>query len=342
MHIQAHHSLRAHNTFHVPACARYFIEIDKQSDIRALRSDPVLAALPWYVIGDGSNLLLTHDLEGVVVRNKFSQLRIMKEDDTTLWISVGGGMEWDELVRWSVKRGLWGLENLARIPGTVGAAPVQNIGAYGAEVQDAITRVQALDLFTGERHEFRNADCRFGYRTSIFKTELKGQFILHRVTFRLRKLAHGHANLMYDPLREALSHIPEPDLTPEHVYEAVARIRAARLPDPAQEGNAGSFFKNPVVDAEYFHALQEKWPDLPHHQLISGEYKIPAAWLIEQCGWKGKCLPGTDACVSDKHALVLVNRGNATGEQILELAQAIQTDVMHTFGIHLEPEVIIL
>ncbi|HID00890.1 MAG TPA: UDP-N-acetylmuramate dehydrogenase, partial [Piscirickettsiaceae bacterium] len=265
-----------------------------------------------------------------------------KEDDTTLWISVGGGMEWDELVHWSVKHGLWGLENLAAIPGTVGAAPVQNIGAYGAEVQDAITRIQALDLFTGERHEFRNADCHFGYRTSIFKTELKGQFILHRITFRLRKLAHGHANLMYEPLREALASIPEHDLTPQHVYDAVARLRATRLPDPAKEGNAGSFFQNPVVDADYFHTLQQKWPDIPHHQLVTGEYKLSAAWLIEQCGWKGKCLPKTDACVSKKHALVLVNRGQATGEQILELAQQIQTDVMHTFGIHLEPEVIIL
>ncbi len=342
MHIQAHHSLQDKNTFHVPACARYFVEIDKQSDIRALRSDPVLASLPWYVIGGGSNLLLTHDLDGVVVRNRYAQLKVMKEDDATVWISAGGGMCWDDLVRWSVENELWGLENLARIPGSVGAAPVQNIGAYGAEVQDAITRVQALDLFTGERHEFRNADCRFGYRTSIFKTELKGQFLLHRVTFRLRKLTHGHANLMYDPLRDALRHIPENKLTPMDVYRAVADIRARRLPDPERQGNAGSFFKNPVVDADYFKALREKWPDMPHHQLVTGEYKLPAAWLIEQCGWKGKCLPDTDACVSDTHALVLINRGNATGEQILQLAQAIQTDVMHAFGIHLEPEVSIL
>lgn len=342
MHIQAYFPLDHYNTFHVPAKARYFIEIDKQSDIRALRSDTVIATLPWYVLGGGSNVLLTHDLDGVVIRNRFSQIRIMKEDETTLWVSVGGGMEWDAFVQWSVSKGLWGLENLAYIPGTVGAAPVQNIGAYGAEVQDAITRVQALDLFTGERHEFRNADCQFAYRTSIFKQDYKNQFILHRVTFRLRKLPHGHPNLMYAPLKEALSHTPEDKLTPKDIYEAVVKIRKAKLPDPQEVGNAGSFFKNPIVNADYFQTLQEKWPEIPHHKLVDGSIKLPAAWLIEQCGWKGKCLPDTNACVSEKHALVLINKGNATGEQILKLAKTIQTDVTHTFGIQLEPEVTIL
>ncbi len=342
MHIQAHFPLHDYNTFHIDACARYFVEIDKQSDIRALRSDPVLAALPWYVLGEGSNILLTRDLEGVVVRNRFRQLRVMKEDDESLWVSVGGGMHWHDLVTWSVNNNLWGLENLALIPGTVGAAPVQNIGAYGTEVQDLITRVQALDLFTGERHEFRNADCQFSYRSSIFKREYRNQMLIHRATFRLRKLEAGHANLVYDPLREALADIPENKLTPRHVYKTVIRLRREKLPDPDKEGNAGSFFKNPVVDEAYFAVLQEKWPDLPHHHLPGGGIKVPAAWLIEQCGWKGRCLEGTDACVSSKHALVLVNRGHATGEQILTLAKAIQTDVMHLFGIHLEPEVIIL
>ncbi|WP_294945963.1 UDP-N-acetylmuramate dehydrogenase [Sulfurivirga sp.] len=342
MHIQAHVSLKEDTTFHVPATARYLVEIDKQSDIRALRSDPVLAVLPWHVLGAGSNVLLTHDIDGVVLRNRYQQIRLVKEDETSVWLSVGGGLNWDTFVRHTVEQGLWGLENLAAIPGTVGAAPVQNIGAYGTEVQDAITRVQALHLLTGERHEFRNAECEFGYRTSVFKGRLKGQYIIHRVTFRLRKLAHGHPNLMYDSVRERLVGKDEKQLTPLDIYEAVSAIRAERLPDPKQEGNAGSFFKNPEVDADYFHQLQQKWPDIPHHQLVDGSYKIPAAWLIEACGWKGRCLSGTDACVSSRHALVLINRGQATGAQILQLAEAIQTDVNHTFGIHLEPEVIIL
>ncbi len=342
MHIQAHFPLSNHNTFHVPAKARYFIEIDKQSDIRALRSDTVIATLPWYVLGGGSNILFTQDLDGVVIRNRFEQIRVMKEDETTLWISVGGGMNWDALVRWSVAKHLWGLENLGGIPGTVGAAPVQNIGAYGAEVRDAITRVQALNLFTGEKHEFRNADCQFGYRTSIFKQAYQNQLLVHRVTFRLRKHPHGHPNLMYAPLKEALNHIPEEQLTPQRIYDTIIAIRQSKLPDPQKEGNAGSFFKNPIIDADYFQQLLQKWPDLPHHKLIDNTVKLSAAWLIEQCGWKGKCFADTDACVSSRHALVLVNRGQATGSQILTLARNIQTDVTHTFGIQLEPEVIIL
>uniref|UniRef100_UPI00258AFE95 UDP-N-acetylmuramate dehydrogenase n=1 Tax=Alcanivorax sp. TaxID=1872427 RepID=UPI00258AFE95 len=257
MHIQAHFPLRDYNTFHIEAKARYFVEIDKQSDIRALRSDPILATLPWYVLGEGSNILLTRDLDGVVVRNRFRQCRVMKEDDETVWVSVGGGMHWHDLVTWSVDNNLWGLENLALIPGTVGAAPVQNIGAYGTEVQDVITRVQALDLFTGERHEFRNADCQFSYRSSIFKREYRNQLLIHRATFRLRKLHAGHPNLVYDPLREALEGVPEHTLTPRHIYDAIIRLRTAKLPDPAKEGNAGSFFKNPVVDDDYFAVLEE-------------------------------------------------------------------------------------
>lgn len=340
MHIQANQSLKPYNTFHIDVKSQYYIEINKQSDILTLRSDLTIASLPWRIIGDGSNLLLTHDLEGVTVRCTFDSLKIMKEDDENVWLSAGAGMKWHDLVTYTVDNGLWGLENLALIPGTVGAAPVQNIGAYGTEARDRITRVQTLNIYDGQRIEFRNAECQFGYRTSIFKQEYVNKLLVHRVTFRLRKLPFGKANLVYEPLKNALSDINKNKLTPKMVYDAVVAIRKSKLPDPERLGNAGSFFKNPVIDSDYFETLLEQYPDIPHHKTLDGNYKIPAAWLIEQMGWKGRS-HGRSA-VSAKHALVLVNLGGAKGTDIEELYQLVQDDVNHKFGIYLEPEVIIL
>ncbi|MBF6056802.1 UDP-N-acetylmuramate dehydrogenase [Thiomicrorhabdus heinhorstiae] len=340
MHIQANYSLLPHNTFKVQAKTLYYVEINKQSDILTLRTDLTLGSLPWRIIGDGSNLLFTQDFEGVTIRCTFNKIKIVKEDDETVWISVGAGVKWHDLVSYTVENGWWGLENLALIPGTVGAAPVQNIGAYGSEARDSITRVQTLHIYSGQPREFRNAECDFGYRTSIFKQEYLNKLLVHRVTFRLKKLGHGKPNLVYDPLKNALNDYRKEELTPKHIFDTVVRIRRERLPDPSQLGNAGSFFKNPVVDADYLEKLQADYPDIPSHKTLEGNFKIPAAWLIEQCNWKGHSRG--PCAVSGKHALVIVNLGHAKGKDIEELAHLVQEDVNHKFGIHLEPEVMIL
>ncbi len=340
MHIQANYSLLPHNTFNIDVKTQYYVEINRQSDILILRTDVKLASLPWRIIGDGSNLLFTHDMEGVTIRCSFKQMKIVKEDVDTVWLSVGAGVQWHDLVSYTVENNWWGLENLALIPGTVGAAPVQNIGAYGSEARDSITRVQSLNVYNGQRTEFRNSECNFGYRTSIFKQEYINKLLVHRVTFRLLKSHAGNPNLVYAPLRKALEDIPKKELTPKMVFDAVVRVRQAKIPDPKHQGNAGSFFKNPVIDAEYFDELLGRYPDIPNHKMLDGSFKIPAAWLIEQCDWKGKSYG--QAGVSDKHALVLVNRGKATGSEIQELSQLVQDDVNHKFGLYLEPEVIIL
>ncbi len=341
MRIQANYSLKKRNTFKIDVKAQYLVEIEKQSDIIVLRSDLKLAALPWIIIGSASNIVFNSDLEKVVVTCRYNKINIVKEDEKNVWISVGAGLEWHELVKYSVKNNLWGLENLALIPGTVGAAPVQNIGAYGSEAQDVITRVQTLNLFTGERSEFRHSDCQFSYRNSIFKTQYENKQLVHRVTFRLTKLKFGQANLYYDPLKEALKHYDKSELTPEIVFDQIVKIRKQKLPDYKVHGNAGSFFKNPIISRDYFEELTAKFEDMPYHKTIDGDYKIPAAWLIEQAGWKGKKFSKTVG-VSAKHALVLVNYGDAKGEDIIKLSTQIQEDVDHMFGIHLEREVIVI
>ncbi len=341
MRFQANYSLKLRNTFNIDVKARYIAEIEKQSDITTLRSDPKIASLPWIVIGGGSNLLFINDLDKVIVTCRYNKIKIVKEDKDNVWISVGAGMNWHEFVEYTVNQGYWGLENLALIPGTVGAAPVQNIGAYGAEAQDSITRVQALNLYTGERHEFRNSDCEFGYRSSVFKTEYYNRLLVHRVTFRLHKAQAGHPNLFYEPLKEALCEKKKEHITSKDVFDAIVEIRQNRLPDPRIYGNAGSFFKNPIIGEDYFKEISEKFGDIPFHKTVDGEYKIPAAWLIEQSGWKGKNY-NKHTGVSEKHALVLVNYGGANGEEILRLAKCIEEDIDHKFGIHLEREVIII
>lgn len=340
MHIQANQSLLHYNSFYIDVKSEYFIEINKQSDILILRSDLKLASLPWRIIGGGSNLLFTQDIEGVVVRCIYDKIKVVKEDEENIWVSVGAGMKWHDLVKYTVENNWWGLENLALIPGTVGAAPVQNIGAYGAEARDTITRVQTLNIYDGQRVEYRNAECNFGYRTSIFKQEFVNQLLVHRVTFRLRKFKYGKPNLAYDPLKEALAEIPKDKLTPAIIFDAIVDIRQNKLPNPDRQGNAGSFFKNPIIEPEYFETLIQEYPEIPHHKTLEGNFKIPAAWLIEQAGWKGRSHGKSG--VSIKHALVLINLGGAKGTDIEELYHLIQDDVNHKFGINLQPEVIIL
>ncbi len=341
MRIQANYSLKKRNTFKIDVKAKYIVEIEKQSDIIELRSDLTLSSFPWIIMGSASNLLFNNDLDKVVVTCRYNKIKVVKEDDENVWLSVGAGLSWHELVKYSVKQKLWGLENLAYIPGTVGAAPVQNIGAYGAEVQDSITRVQTLNLFTGERTEFRHPDCKFEYRNSVFKTEYENKLLVHRVTFILKKMHAGHANLYYEPLKDALAKYAKDDLTPEIVFNTVVSMRQKRLPNLKIHGNAGSFFKNPLIPKEHLDDVLAEFKDMPNHKMVDGSYKISAAWLIENVGWKGKKMT-ENVGVSTQHALFLINYGNAKGEEINQLANKIQQDVTHKFGIHLEREVIFI
>lgn len=340
MHIQANCSLKPFNTFNMDVKAQYIIDITKQSDIPLIRSDLKLSSLPWVIMGGGSNILFSHDMNKVMVRCGYQKIKILKEDANSVWISVGAGLPWHELVTYTVEHNWWGLENLALIPGLVGASPVQNIGAYGAEARDSITRVQTLNVLTGERLQFRNSECEFDYRNSIFKRKYINQLLVHRVTFRLSKLESGRANLIYEPLKQALEDIEPADLTPKMVYEKVIEIRQRRIPDPKIYGNAGSFFKNPVISETELDKLLDSYPDMPHHQTVDGQYKMSAAWLIEKAGWKGKRIG--DAAVSDKHALVLINIDKASGDDIIELSKKIQKDINKQFNILLEPEVIMI
>lgn len=340
MHIQANYPITHLNTFQIETQTRYYVEVSRQSDIPTLRSDLKLASMPWFIMGDGSNILFTHDVEGVIIRSNYKKIEVIKEDQDGVWLSVGAGVNWHQLVEHTVERDWWGLENLAYIPGTVGAAPVQNIGAYGTEARDIITQVETLNINDGSRLKFHNSDCNFGYRTSIFKEEYSNRLLVHRVTFHLRKLHAGQANLVYEPLKNYIHGLELKTITPRDIFDAVIKIRSEKLPDPKLIGNAGSFFKNPIISAEYFEKMQQTHEDIPGHKMLDGQYKVPAAWLIEQSG--AKTLRHGRAAVSNKHALVLVNLGGATGIEVAELAQKVQDEVMQKFGIHLEPEVTIL
>lgn len=341
MHIYANHDLVHKNTLGVHCHARYFVEIQHGSAIPTLRKDPQLSALPWLVIGGGSNLLLTQDVDALVLSCRYDDIQVVQEDEDNVWVSAGAGCIWQDLVDYTVERGWWGLETLALIPGKVGAAPVQNIGAYGSEVQDTISHIQAFDLRDGQRVELRNNECQFAYRDSIFKHELAGRLMIYRVTFRLRK--RGGANLLHEPLYERLAQAypqacQQDKLTPKMISDTVIAIRREKIPEPHQLGSAGSFFKNPVVSEAHFNSLQQDYASIPGHRMSNGDIKISAAWLIEQANWKGKRIG--DAGTYDKHALILVNHGQATGQDIYDLSQAIHDDVASQFGVSLEREVV--
>ncbi len=338
MYLHANYNLIHNNTFHLSVMAKFFVEIRHASAIATLRRDPVLSSLPWTVIGAGSNVLLTQDLNQLVIRCTYDEIKLVKEDQHYVWLSVGAGHLWHDLVTYTVNQGWWGLENLALIPGTVGASPVQNIGAYGAEARDTITRIQAFELMTGERIELRNSDCQFNYRDSIFKHELAEKTMVHRVTFRLRKQASP--NLMYEPLRYAFEGQDINALTPKDIYRKVIEIRNQRIPNPKLLGHAGSFFQNPSISSGHYQHLQAQYPDIPGHKLLDGHIKVPAGWLIDKAGWKGKRVG--DAGIFDQHALILVNHGKATGKELLAFAQELRQEIIELFGISLNLEVVTL
>ena len=327
-------ALDALNTLRLPARAAWFAAIDSVDTLRAVLDDARIQGLPRLVLGGGSNLVLTGDFPGLVLQVAFHGRSRVQEDADAFYVRVGGGENWHDFVRWTLEMGWPGLENLSLIPGTAGAAPVQNIGAYGIEVCEHFYSLRAYDLETGKTVGFDKRDCAFGYRDSFFKQAGKGRYLIAAVTFRLPKA--WRPVTAYADVAKALAAEGVTQPTPLQVSDAVIAIRRAKLPDPAEIGNAGSFFKNPVVSAEAHARLAALHPGMPHYPQPNGRVKLAAGWLIEQAGWKGRRL-GPVGCYA-RQALVLVNHGGARGADVLAASQAVRADVFARFGVDLEPE----
>jgi UDP-N-acetylmuramate dehydrogenase len=323
------------NTFKISAKARYFTTVTSVQEAQEVFSSPIFQNQRHLILGGGSNLLLTADFDGLVVKNEIKGIEVMDETSETISLKVGAGESWHGLVMYCVERNYGGIENLSLIPGTVGAAPMQNIGAYGVEVREVIHKVEAIDLKTGKVKIFFNAECRFGYRESIFKQELKNQYFISSITLSTTKKNHRF-NASYGAISQVLQE-QQKDLSVKNISDAVIHIRKSKLPDPAVIGNAGSFFKNPSVNHDVYQNLIGEFPQIPSFPGENGLVKIPAAWLIEQCGWKGKTLGNIG--VHKNQALVLVNYGGGEGEKIWALAMSIQQSVKEKFNIDLHPEV---
>ncbi len=338
MDLQLEHdvALDAMNTFGVVARAARLVRVHDARAVRRLVDDPQLGTAPKLILGGGSNLLLTRDPTQLVVKVEIGGVRVLRDDAEACVVEAGAGVRWHELVSWTLQRGLPGLENLALIPGTVGAAPVQNIGAYGVELAERFESLDAVDLTTGREVTLSAAACRFGYRDSLFKRELAGKSVITRV--RLRLARPWVPQIGYADLARRFAHAPAPDA--QQVFDAVCQIRRAKLPDPAVLGNAGSFFKNPVVNRSIRNEILQEYPEIVSYPLADGSYKLAAAWMIDACGWKGRALGR--AAVDSRHALVLVNLGGASGEEIVALAEAVRAAVRSKFGIGLEYEPVVV
>lgn len=331
---QHQYSLRNLNTFGLNEVAEQYLAVADLTTLQTWRNMYYTPGQPLLILGGGSNILLTGPVSGTVLHNCLLGRTVVAQAENQILWQLGAGEVWHSCVMEAVTNGWGGLENMALIPGTVGAAPMQNIGAYGVELKDVFHSLQALHLPTGELHSFHAEQCRFGYRTSVFKEELRGQYFIVSVTLSLTPAAHHHLKLDYGTVRQELG-----DRTPTiaSVAKAVIHIRSTKLPNPAELGNAGSFFKNPVIPAPQAEALKAQHPDLPAYPAPDGHTKLAAAWLIEQCGWRGKRVGHTGAHAGQ--ALVLVNYGGATGSEVWQLAQDIQASVQQRFGVQLEPEV---
>lgn len=322
------------NTFRIPARARHYLRVDGAAQLEAVRRDPLLAGLPRLVLGGGSNLLFTRDFDGIVLHMAGQGKELLGEQDGRLLVRAQAGEGWHAFVQWTLAQGLGGLENLSLIPGTVGAAPIQNVGAYGTETKDVFHSLSAYDMASGEVRTLDAAACRFAYRDSIFKHLEGRELVVLDVTFALP--VAWTPNLRYAELARAVEQARLTEPTPLDIGRMVEAIRRRKLPDPSEIGNAGSFFKNPVVSREHCARLLAEFPQLVHHAQADGSEKLAAGWLIDQCGWKGRALGA--AGVYPKQALVLVNLGGAQGEDVVRLARAIQEDVKAKYGVELEPE----
>ena len=331
-------SLREFNTFGLPSTASTLVHVHSEADVKHVVNDPELGPAPKFILGGGSNLVLTQDVNRCVLKIEIKGRRLLETRDDAWIIEVGAGESWHETVAWSLDQGLPGLENMALIPGTVGAAPVQNIGAYGVELKDRFTSLDAVDLMTGRTVTLTAEQCRFGYRDSIFKQALAGKSVI--TTVRLRLPRPWQPVLGYLELERKMA---ETGISAPHarqIFDWVCEVRRAKLPDPAVIGNAGSFFKNPVVTAEQCRDIIGRDPHVAHYLLEDGRFKLAAGWLIDACGWKGKSIGR--AGVYERQALVLVNRGGANGAEVMTLARAIQESVYGRFGIRLESEPVVV
>lgn len=342
MHIESGVSLRPYNSFGLPAVAHTLVRIASDADVRRVVDHPTLGHTPKFVLGGGSNIVLTHDMPQVVLKVEVKGLRLVEQRADAWIIEAGAGESWHELVMWSLEQGYAGLENLALIPGTVGGSPVQNIGAYGIELKDRFESLDAVDLRTGLTLTLGREMCEFGYRDSVFKRSLAGLMVITRVRFRLPR--PWQPVLGYLELDRKLAELrlsdPAAEPTAQQVAHWVIDIRQAKLPDPALIGNAGSFFKNPVVTPEQCRDIIGRDPEIVHYPMPDGSVKLAAGWMIDACGWKGKSVG--EAAVYEKHSLVLVNRGSAIGSEVMTLARAIQESVYGRFGIKLETEPVVV
>ena len=327
-------SLQPYNTFGIDVRARKFISVESVSDLRSVLKQTYASEL--FILGGGSNMLLTGDLDKTVVHVNLKGIKILSETEENVVVEAMAGENWHEFVMYCIANDFGGVENLSLIPGNVGTTPIQNIGAYGVEIKDTFESCQALHRQTLEIREFSKEDCQFGYRDSVFKNSLKDQYIILSVSFRLTKKDH-QLNTSYGSIDRFLEEegVSEPGI--KDISSAVIKIRQSKLPDPKVLGNSGSFFKNPVIDRAQFQELQEKFPQMPFYELSEEEVKVPAGWLIDMTGMKG--YREGDAGVHKDQALVLVNYGAATGEEILNLSKLVQQKVANLFGIQLEPEV---
>jgi UDP-N-acetylmuramate dehydrogenase len=338
MQIDSGVSLKPYNTFGLPAVARTLVRIAGDADVRRVVDDPKLGRAPKFILGGGSNIILTRDMPQVVLKVEVRGMHVVEERADAWVVEAGAGETWNDLVEFTLEQGCPGLENLALIPGTVGAAPVQNIGAYGVELSERFESLDAVDLVTGRSVVLGPQICAFGYRDSVFKHSLADRTLITRVRFRLPR--PWQRVLGYLELQKKIAETGRSTPTPREVFDWVSAIRRAKLPDPAAIGNAGSFFKNPVVTLEQCRDIIGRDPEIVHYPMPDGSVKLAAAWMIDACGWKGKSVG--DAGVYEKQALVLVNRGAAIGSEVMTLARAIQESVYGRFGIRLEHEPVVV
>ena len=331
-------SLKSYNTFGIDAYAKYFAAFNSADDLHHVYQSGEYKDEPKLFLGGGSNILFTKNFEGIVLKNEIDGIKTIHEEEKYVYIKVGAGVNWHQFVLYCIHKNLAGVENLSLIPGNVGASPMQNIGAYGAEIKDVFFSLEAYHISENKIVTFTLNDCEFGYRESVFKKKYKDQFVILDVTFRLNKMPHY--NISYGAIEDELKKMHVEKLSIKAISDAVINIRTAKLPDPKIIGNAGSFFKNPEIDKYELEQLLIIEPGMPSYRINDNKFKIPAGWLIEKCGWKG--YRNGDAGCYNKQALVLVNYGNASGSEILNLSEEIRKSVYNEFGIMLQREVNII
>lgn len=337
MTIQNNFSLKKYNTFGIEAKAKQFVAVHSIEDLNTILKEH--QSEPKFILGGGSNMLLTQDIQALVIHIDLKGKKVLNEDDDFVWVESQAGENWHEFVLWTIDQNFGGLENMSLIPGNVGTTPVQNIGAYGTEIKDTFVSCEAMTIATQVMKTFTKEDCHFGYRESIFKQEVKDQYIITSVVFRLTKRNHK-INTSYGDITKELEKQNVTTPTLKDVSNAVIAIRQSKLPDPAALGNSGSFFKNPIIPKEQYEKAHALHPEMPHYVVSETEVKVPAGWLIEKAGFKGKRFG--NAGIHKNQALVLVNYGNATGQEILAVSRDIQSTVLKEFGIAIEAEVNII